>query len=182
MSAKKAALPVDHVESRILLIRGKKVMLDRDLAELYGVTTKRLNEQVRRNRHRFPRDFMFQIAAQDVAALRSQFATSKESRGGRRTRPYAFTEHGPVMLASVLNTPAAVEISVLVVRAFVRMRRVLARHEELADKLSKLEEKVASHDHAIRSLIRAIRNLIGDPPAKRSERIGFLVKERASDK
>lgn len=171
---KRNLVPVEDLEASILSIRGKRVMLDQDLAGLYGVTTKRLNEQVRRNRQRFPPDFMFQLTTQEVAALRSQFATSNRARGGRRTRPRAFTEHGAVMLASVLNSPVAVEVSVLIVRAFVRMRRVLAKHEELAGRLAGLEEKVAAHDEAIRSLLAAIRRLIGDPGADEKRRIGFL--------
>ena len=181
MTAERNLVPVEDLEARILSIRGKRVILDHDLAGLYGVTTKRLNEQVRRNRHRFPSDFMFQLTTQEVAALKSQFATSNGARGGRRTRPRAFTEHGAVMLASVLNSPVAVEVSVLIVRAFVRMRQVLARHEELAGKLAGLEEKVAVHDGAIRSLVAAIRRLMGESGAHGTRRIGFLPGDGQSE-
>lgn len=115
-------IPMERIQEAILLIRGKRVMLDVDLAQLYGVSTKRLNEQVKRNRDRFPEDFMFQLNPTEVNNLRSHFATSKKKRGGRRYAPYAFTEHGAIMLAAVLNTHRAIEISVFVVRAFVRLR------------------------------------------------------------
>src|ERR1700736_328073 len=118
---------VRPVESRILILRGHKVILDSDLAELYGVPVKRLNEQVKRNVERFPADFMFQLSAREHDHLRSQFATSKQARGGRRYPPYAFTEHGAIMAATVLNSKRAVEMSVFVVRAFVRLRELLAR-------------------------------------------------------
>jgi hypothetical protein len=169
----------EHVESRIRLIRGKRVMLDRDLAELYGVTTTRLNEQVQRNLDRFPSDFMFQLTKDETICLSSQFAISKPGRGGRRYLPYAFTEHGAVMLASVLNSPVAVEVSVLVVRAFVKMRRVLAQYEEVTGRLDELESRVAKHDEAIRSLVVAIRGLIEGPGRKRKGRIGFLPADRS---
>ncbi len=161
----------------ILLIRGKKVMLDADLAQLYGVSTKRLNEQVKRNRDRFPEDFMFQLNPTEVNNLRSHFATSKKERGGRRYAPYAFTEHGAIMLAAVLNTPQAVEVSVFVVRAFVRLREILTTHKALAHKLVELESKIETHDEAIRSLVSAIRQLMAAPerPAKK---IGFHVREK----
>src|ERR1700758_797353 len=116
------------VESRILVLREQKVILDSDLSELYGVPVKRLNEQVKRNRERFPADFMFQVNAEELESLRSQNATSKPSRGGRRYAPYAFTEHGAIMAATVLNSERAVEMSVFVVRAFVRLRGMLARN------------------------------------------------------
>src|SRR5215218_2102098 len=121
-----ALVPVERVESRILLIRGEKVILDTDLAELYGATTKRLNEQVRRNLDRFPADFMFQLTDEEFAILRSQFATSRSGWGGRRYPPFVFTEHGAIMAANVLNSPRAVAVSVTVVRAFVRLRQILA--------------------------------------------------------
>jgi len=155
-----------------LLIRGQKVMLDADLAELYEVPVKRLNEQVRRNLVRFPSDFMFQLTSEEAKSLRSQFATSKAGRGGRRYPPYAFTEHGAIMLASVLNSPRAIEASVFVVRAFVRLREFLASHAELARKLTELERKVAGHGSDIQSIIAAIRQLMA--PAKgRARQIGF---------
>ncbi|RJR29498.1 MAG: ORF6N domain-containing protein [Candidatus Latescibacterota bacterium] len=155
-----SVIPADQIEGKILLIRGEKVMLDADLAALYGVTTKRLNEQMRRNRNRFPADFVFRLTGKEVAALRSHFATSSGARGGRRYHPFAFTEHGAIMAASVLNTLRAVEMSVFVVRAFVRLRRLLATHQELADKLAALERKLAGHDEQIVAIIDAIKRLM----------------------
>ena|SRR2546422_1879071 len=154
---------LEQIEPRILLVRGQKIVLDRDLAELYGVATKRLNQQVQRNLHRFPEDFMFQLSSAETEALRLQNATSKTGRGGRRFRPYAFTEHGAIMAASVLNTPRAIEVSVFVVRAFVKLREWIASHKELAQKLAEVERKVSSHDEAIRSLVVAIRQLMAPP-------------------
>jgi phage regulator Rha-like protein len=130
----------EHIARDILVLRGQRVIVDSDLAALYGVTTKRFNEQVRRNRERFPEDFMFQLTAQEAAALRSQFATIKTGRGQhRKYLPYAFTEHGAIMAASVLNSPRAVEMSVYVVRAFVRLREMLASNRELARQFAQLE-------------------------------------------
>jgi phage regulator Rha-like protein len=167
-----AIVPVERIESRILLIRGHKVMLDSDLAELYGVTTKRLNEQVKRNKERFPADFMFHLASHEIKNLRSQFATSNPRRGGRRYRPYAFTEHGAIMAAAVLNTHRAVEVSVYVVRAFVKLREMLRAHKELARKLAELEKRIEGHDEEIMALFEAIRQLM-EPPEKSPKRIGF---------
>jgi len=160
-------VPVERIEKSILLIRGQKVMLDADLAELYGVTTKRLNEQVKRNIDRFPKDFMFQLNDKEFKNLRSQFATSNLAK--RRTPPYAFTEHGAVMLASVLNSDVAVNASIQVVRAFVRLRRLLESHESLARKLDQLEKK---YDSQFKVVFEAIRQLM-KPPAKDQKRIGF---------
>ncbi len=167
-----AIVPVERIESRILLIRGHKVILDSDLAELYGVTTKRLNEQLKRNKERFPSDFVFQLTAEEAESLRSQFATSKPGRGGRRYRPYAFTEHGAIMAASVLNSHRAIEVSVYVVRAFVKLREVLRTHKELGQKLAELEKRMEGHDEEIMALFEAIRQLM-EPPEKPSKRIGF---------
>jgi phage regulator Rha-like protein len=170
-------IPIEQIQQLIFLIRGKKVMLDSDLAKLYGVSTKRLNEQVKRNRDRFPEDFMFQVNSTEANNLRSQFATSKEGRGGRRYLPFAFTEHGAIMLASVLNTPRAIEVSVFVVRAFVRLREILATHRTLANKLAELEGKIETHDEAIRSLVSAIRQLMAPKEGQR-KKIGFQLKEK----
>src|SRR5271157_5901390 len=164
-TASPAIIPAEPIEAKILLIRRQKVMLDSDLASLYDVSTKRLNEQVKRNLHRFPRDFMFQLSAEETENLRSQFATSSGGHGGRRYRPYAFTEHGAVMLASVLNSQIAVEASVQVVRAFVRLRQMLATHKELAAKLAELETRIETHDENITALFEAIRQLM-EPPAR----------------
>jgi hypothetical protein len=160
------------VESRILVVRQQKVILDTDLAELYGVPVKRLNEQVKRNRERFPDDFMFRLSPTESEALRSQFATSKGGRGGRRSAPYAFTEHGAIMAATVLNSARAVEMSVFVVRAFVRLREMLATNQQLATKIDELEQRLDTHDASIQELIEAIRELMApDQPSGR--RIGF---------
>ena len=153
---------MEQVERTILVLRGRRVILDSDLAALYGVPVKRLNEQVKRNAGRFPEDFGFQITREEFKILRSQIATSKtERRGGRQYLPYAFTEHGAVMAASVLNSPKAVEMSVEVVRAFVRLRGFLAAHHQLAAKLDKLERQIATHDSNIVALFDAVHRLMG---------------------
>jgi len=161
-------------------------MLDADLAALYGVTTKRLNEQVRRNLARFPADFVFQLTDQEVANLRSQFATSSsETRrlawGGRRYAPHAFTEHGTIMAAMVLNSPRATEVSVYVVRAFVQLRDTLIAHKELAQRLNELEAKIegklSTHDQAIAGILDAIRQLMAPPEPRKKRPIGFLTSK-----
>src|SRR5215468_4462793 len=173
MPKSSSALAVS-VDSRILVVREQKVILDSDLAELYGVPVKRLNEQVKRNRERFPADFVFQLTAQESEILRSQFATSKSSHGGRRYAPYAFTEHGAIMAATVLNSEQAVEMSVFVVRAFVRLREMLSANHELASKIDELERRLDTHDASIQDLIEAIKELMApDPPSGR--RIGFQL-------
>lgn len=168
-------IAIEGLAQRILLIRGQKVMLDADLAELYGIPTKRFNEQVKRNIDRFPADFMFQLSVEEHEALRSQFATSNSGRGGRRYTPYAFTEHGAIMAATILNSPKAIEMSVFIVRAFVQLREMLSSHKELAAKLEALEQKVGSHDQAISGLIDAIRQLMASP-AQKKRPIGFTAK------
>lgn len=162
----------------IRLIRGFKVMLDSDLASLYGVTTKRLKEQLKRNQERFPHDFAFELKPQEVAAISSSY--KKKAAGGRRYLPWAFTEHGAVMLASVLNTPVAVEASIRVVRAFVQLRELLTTSKELASKVAELERRSGSHEAAIRKLFAAVDHLL-EPPATEQERreIGFHIKEEA---
>jgi hypothetical protein len=160
------------VESRILVLRQHKVLLDTDLATLYGVSVKRLNEQVKRNRERFPSDFMFQLTAQEYEALRSQFATPKQGRGGRRFLPYAFTEHGAIMAATVLNSERAIKMSVFVVRAFVRLREALGTNRQLTAKLDELERRLETHDTRIQELIEAIRELMV-PPEQPRRKIGF---------
>jgi hypothetical protein len=170
-------IPTERIEQAILLIRGQKVMLDADLAAIYGVTTKRLNEQFKRNRDRFPADFAFQLTPEEFDNLRSQFATS--SWGGRRYPPFAFTEHGAVMLAAVLNSPIAIATSVEVVRAFIRLRELLATHKELGRRLDELEAK---YDKQFAVVFDAIRKLMG--PAKQKPReMGYhtlLPKQRGS--
>lgn len=163
---------VEQIESQIFLIRGQRIMLDENLAALYEVETKRLNEQVRRNKERFPEDFMFQLTAEEYANLKSQIATSNNpaGRGGRRSLPYAFTEHGAIMAASVLNSPRAVEASVQVVRAFVQLRQMLASNAELSRKLVALEKK---YDIKFRAVFEAIRELMTPSDPKKKRPIGF---------
>lgn len=168
----KAALSPQALAGRIWVIRGQRVMLDADLAELYEVETKRLNEQVKRNAGRFPADFMFQLSDEEFANLKSQFATS--SWGGRRARPYAFTEHGAIMAASVLNSDRAVEMSVYVVRAFVQLRELMLNHKALAQKLTELERRVSDHDHSLLDVIEALRELTAAPKVSKRP-IGFTV-------
>jgi ORF6N domain-containing protein len=160
----------ESVVRRIHVIRGEKVMLDSDLALLYGVALKRLNEQVKRNRRRFPSDFMFQLSAHEARVLRSQFATLEHGRGRhRKYTPHVFTEHGAVMLASVLSSPIAISASIEVVRAFVRHRAATAAHGELARQLDALEEKC---DRRFRAVFETLRQLI-EPPRRAPRRIGF---------
>jgi len=193
----KDLIPTEQIERAIFLIRGQKVILDTDLARLYGVTAKRLNEQVKRNRHRFPDDFAFQLSSAEFASLRSQiaissqqpidskennlnwsqFATSSSRHRGAVYRPWAFTEHGAIMAANVLYSRRAVQMSVYVVRAFVRLRAFLATHKELDKKLAELERRVKSHDEHIQSLFEAIRRLMA-PEIPRSRRIGFRASLR----
>jgi hypothetical protein len=173
-----ALVLIDQIEPLILTIRDQKVLLDRDLAVLYGVPIKRLNEQVQRNRQRFPADFMFRLTQPEWQALRSQIATLKSGRGQhRKYLPYAFTEHGAIMAATILNSPRAVEVSVFVVRAFVKLREFARTHKELAAKLDQLENKVGGHDDAIRQLVAAIRQLMALPPEPKRRKIGFQREE-----
>ncbi len=164
----------DLVAQRILLARGQKVMLDADLAMLYGVETRALVQAVKRNMQRFPEDFMFQLTEEEWEILRSQTVISK-GRGGRRYAPFAFTEHGALMLASILNSQRAIEVGILVVRAFVRLRELLAGNKELSAKLDELERKLSTHDQAITGLIDAVRRLMS-PPAREKRPIGFIVR------
>jgi hypothetical protein len=161
-----------RVDSRILLLRGRRVILDSDLAELYRVPAKRLNQQVTRNAHRFPADFRFRLSRTEYENLRLQFATSNLGHGGRRYLPYAFTEHGAVMAATVLNSERAIQMSIFVVRAFVRMRETLVAIPQIAAKLTELESRLESHDADIQELVEALRELMS-PPARNSKKIGF---------
>ena len=172
-SYKTKIAPVQRIEEMIFLIRGQRVMLDFDLARVYGVTTKRLKEQFRRNVGRFPNDFAFQLTNQELANLRPQFAASS-LHGGIRYLPVVFTEHGALMLATVLNSQIAVDASVRVVRAFVLMREQLAAHKDLAQKLSELESRVSGHDESIQNLFEAIRQLIEPPLPEDRKQIGFM--------
>ena len=170
-------IPVEAVENKILLIRGQKVILDFHLAKLYDVETKILNKAVARNIDRFPVDFMFRLTQKEWDALRFHFGTSNKGRGGRRYLPFAFTEHGALMVASVLNSPAAIKTSLLVIRAFVRLREILSTHKELAQKLRELELKIETHDEQITAIFDAINQLLTPPPVTK-KKIGFQVKER----
>jgi hypothetical protein len=168
----------EAIASRILLLRGHKVLLDAELAELYGVETKVLVQAVKRNLERFPDDFMFQLTNQEFNVLRSQSVTSRPTHGGRRTAPYAFTEQGVAMLSSVLSSPQAIAVNVEIMRAFVRLREVLAGNKELAAKLGELERKLKGHDQAIAGILDAIRQLMAPPPAPRKQPIGFVTGEK----
>jgi ORF6N domain len=171
-------IPIERVERLIHLARGEKVLLDADLAKLYGVATKTLNRAVKRNRSRFPQDFMFQLTADEVANLRCQIGTSSSGYGGRRYLPFAFTEQGVAMLSSVLRSERAVQVNVAIMRAFVSLRRMLAANDVLSRKLAELERRLEKHDEGIKTLFDAIRELM-TPPAKPRREIGFHVKEDA---
>ena len=181
--ASKIALPIERIESPILFIRGFKVLLDADLASLYGVQTRVLNQAVKRNAERFPADFMFQLSAKELEVWRSQFVISNpNAKMGLRRAPFAFTEHGALMAASLLTSPRAIETSLYVVRAFVRLREVLASHKDLARRLNAHEKKLSSHDQAIAGLLNTLRSLMApptpapEPPPKR-RRIGFVQND-----
>lgn len=166
----------EGIEKRILILREHRVMLDNDLAGLYGVPTRRLNEQVRRNMRRFPADFMFQLTPEETKSLRSQIAISKKGRGGRRYRPLVFTEQGVAMLSSVLNSERAVQVNIEIMRAFVRLREILANHKDLARKLDAMEKK---YDAQFKVVFDAIRQLMS-PPDPKKRKIGFIMKEKAA--
>ena len=165
----KEIIPVEIIERKIYFIRGHKVMLDSDLAEMYAVATKVLLQAVKRNLSRFPGDFMFQLNYQEVAALRSQIVTSKAGRGGRRYPPYAFTEQGVAMLSSVLNSERAIEVNIQIMRAFVKLRELMATHKDLARKLDDMEKK---YDAQFKVVFDAIRQLM-TPTEKPKRKIGF---------
>lgn len=174
----RSLFPVERVENFIFLIRGQKVIADADLARIYGVSTKAFNQAVKRNEHRFPRDFMFRLTVDEVAVIRSQNVTA--SKRNIRYLPYVFTEHGAIMAATVLNSETAVAMSVYVVRAFVKFRKVLAGNKELAKKLAELErsltERLDVHEQAIFKLFEEIREILNPPPPepqKHRRRIGF---------
>ena len=160
-----------RVERAVRIIRSDKVILDEDLADLYGIETKNLVKAVKRNLDRFPADFMFQLTNQEFKVLRSQIVTSKQGRGGRRTPPYAFTEQGVAMLSSVLNSPRAVQVNIEIMRTFVRLRKILASHADLAERLETLEQK---YDEQFRVVFDAIRQLMSEDVVEK-ERIGFKV-------
>jgi len=177
-----SVVTVEGIQKRIFILRGQKVMLDSDLAELYGVETKAFNRAVKRNRERFPADFMFHLRKEEYDNLKSHLGTSNlrhqsgtSSWGGRRYLPYAFTEQGVAMLSSVLRSKRAIQVNITIMRTFVQLRELAATHKELATKLSELERKVTGHDGHIKSLFEAIRQLM-IPPASPGRRIGFDVK------
>ena len=178
---KTAIVLAKRVGSKILILRNQKVILDTDLAELYGVPVKRLNEQLKRNPQRFPRDFLFTLTREEYKHLRSQNATSSSAHGGRRYLPHAFTEHGAIMAATVLNSKRAIEMSVFVVRAFVQMRQSLVVNQHVVSKLAELEGRLDSHDAEIQDLVDAIRELLTPLPAN-NRRIGFEAPARSAKK
>jgi ORF6N domain len=173
MAEKRSIVLIDQIEPLILDIRGQKVILDIDLADLYEVATKAINQAVKRNRERFPSDFLFQLTGEEKTEVVTNCDHLAKLKFSPKL-PYAFTEHGAIMAATILNSPRAVEISVFVVRAFVKLRQLAAGHTELAAKLAELERKVTGHDEAIRQLVVAIRQLMAPPPEEKPKRrIGF---------
>jgi hypothetical protein len=165
------------VHQLIRTIRGHRIILDTDLARIYGVPTFRLNEAVKRNRRRFPEDFLFQLTAEEHAALTSQIAMSKPGRGGRRTRPYAFTEHGALQVANVLNSSKAEAMSIYVIRAFIRMREELSANQAVSKRLAEIERTLLTHDAALRDLYQKLRPLLLPPPDQPKRRIGFRTDD-----
>ena len=197
MAATRALIPARQIEQSIYLLRGQKVLLDFDLARLYGVTTKALNQAVKRNRERFPDDFMFRLTSEEMSNLKSQIVTSKQEPGKKaitsnrsqsvtgslkhreaKSRPFAFTEQGVAMLSSVLKSERAVKVNIAIMRAFVKLRETLETNRELARKFAELEQRVGKHDEEIAAIIDAIRQLMA-PPEKQRREIGFHVRERA---
>lgn len=160
-------IPQEIIQNKILFIRGQKVMLDKDLAELYGVETKYLTRQVRRNIERFPREFLLTLTRQEVTNLRCQFGTSRW--GGIRYLPYAFTEHGILMLSSVLNSKPAIQVNIQIMKTFIQLREILANHAELRDKIEEMEKH---YDYQFKAVFKAIRKLL-EPPKKSKKPIGF---------
>jgi hypothetical protein len=179
MSNKTEIIPVQDITPLIHSIRNQRVILDTDLARLYGVQTFRLNEAVKRNRDRFPGDFLFQLTPLERVALTSQFAMSKDGRGGRRTLPFAFTEHGTLMAATVLNSPRAVAMTVYIIRAFVKMREDLAANAAILRRLAEIDKTLLLHDSALREIFQQLRPPLAPPPAPPKPEIGFHVKEDA---
>jgi hypothetical protein len=175
---KKDVIPIERIARSIRFLRGEKVLLDSDLAQLYGVTTGNLNKAVNRNRDRFPSDFVFRLTTEETENLIFQFGRSK-GRGGRRHRPYAFTEQGVAMLSSALNSERAVKVNIAIMRTFVKLRRMLETNRELAQKFSDLERRVGKHDEEISAIVEAIRQLMA-PPERPCREIGFHVREKSA--
>ena len=172
MEKDKTIIPVGRIENRILLIRGKKVIIDSDLAEFYGVPTKRLNEQAKRNISRFPDDFMFQLSSEEKLEVVANCDHQKKLKYSSFL-PYAFTEHGSIMAAGVLNTPRAIEVSVYIVRAFVRMRKMISGQKELQQKISQIEGRLSDHDEQIMELVSLIKQMLDPEPPPKKRRIGY---------
>jgi hypothetical protein len=177
MSAKQLPIPAERIEKAILLVRGQKVMLDRDLAVLYGVETRALNQAVKRNRDRFPDDFMFELTRDEIRNISQSVICSSTMKHAKNA--YAFTEQGVAMLSSVLHSKRAVEVNIEIMRVFVRLREMMATHKELAFKLIELEERLEGHDEQIQSIFEAIRQLM-TPPEPARKKIGFEAKEAAA--
>ena len=172
MAKGKSIIPVGKIENRILLIRDEKVIIDADLAASYGVPTKRLNEQVKRNANRFPDDFMFQLTKSEKSEVVAN-CDHLENLKYSRSLPYAFTEHGAIMAASVLNTPRAIEVSVFIVRAFIKLRQFIAGRKELQRKISQIDKRLTDHDEQIVELVNLIKQLLNPEPPPKKRRIGF---------
>lgn len=176
MSQKNASVATyEAIQGMIFIIRGKKVMIDRDLANLYGVETKVLNQAVKRNKDRFPEDFMFQLSGVEFENWKSQIVTSNKEKMGIRRKPYAFTEHGILMLSSVLNSERAIQVNIAIMRTFTKIRQMIAGHKELARKMKELEQKVGRHDKDINIIIDVIKKMMHEP-VKKKKSIGFHVK------
>lgn len=173
--SKVVAVSEYEVENTICFMRGKKVILDRDLAGLYGVSTKVLNQAVKRNIKRFPVDFMFQFTSREMQNWKSQIVTSNSDKMGLRKLPFAFTEQGVAMLSGLLNSDRAIQVNIAIMRAFVKLRAILTANKELARKLEQLEKKTDRHDEEIRVIFEAIRQLMAPPPEPRKRKIGFIV-------
>ena len=171
-TTKALTIPDELVINKIYFIRGQKVMLDKDLAELYGVETKVLNQAIKRNSDRFPEDFMFQVNEEEWQSLRSQIVTSKAGRGGSRYLPFAFTEQGVAMLSSVLNSETAIRVNIQIIRVFTRMRQMLLTHKDILLQLEKMERKLTGHDEDIQLIFKYLKQLL-NPPQQPRRRIGF---------
>jgi hypothetical protein len=176
MARKQSLIPIELIEKSILLIRGQKVILDRDLADLYGVETRVVKQAVRRNIKRFPNDFMFELSKEEFDDWRSQFVTSNRDKMGLRYRPMAFTEQGVAMLSSVPNSDRAIQVNIEIMRAFVRLQQMVSTHKQLARKVAEVEQHLEGHDQQIQTIFEAIRQLM-TPPDTRKKRIAFEMKE-----
>ena len=177
MLSQSVIIPGEIIEQKIFLIRNQKVMRDTDLAKLYGVETFNLNKAVKRNLDRFPNDFMFQLTDKETGALTFQIGISNKGRGGRRTPPYVFTEQGVAMLSTVLNSKRSIMVNIIIMRAFVKLREMLATHKDLALKIEALEGKYQQHDDTIKEIFEAIRELMNPKPVPSTRRIGFNTED-----